>query len=89
MGAGGEQGIEGDGVGLAVVAVHLIQQLQRKLPPAGLLARADQAAVSDHVALAAAPHHVLEYPQRLLYLQMPTMACHPSAPISTNRRTLC
>jgi len=66
--AGGQKGVEGDHVGLAVVAVHLVEQLQRQLPAAGLLACADQAAVGDHVALAAALHHVLKNAQRLLHL---------------------
>ena len=83
LGAGREQRIEGDGVGLAVVAVHLVQELQRKLPPASLLTGADEAAVGDHVALAAAPDHVLEDPQRLLYLQPP---CHP---LITHPKTCC
>lgn len=76
MGAGGEQRVEGDSVGLAVVAVHFVQQLQRQLPPASLLTGADKAAVGDHIALAATPHHVLENPQRLLYLRMPQPAKH-------------
>ncbi len=69
LAAGADEGVEGDDVGLAAVAVHLLQQLQGQLPAPGLLAGADEAAVGDHVALAAALHHVLEDPQRLLYLQ--------------------
>lgn len=69
LAAGANEGVEGDDVGLAAVAVHLLQQLKRQLPAPSLLAGRDQAAVGDHVALATALHHVLEYPQRLLYLQ--------------------
>jgi hypothetical protein len=47
-----------DHVGHAALLVHLLKQLQRKLAAARLLTRTDQAAVRDHVALTATPHHV-------------------------------
>lgn len=68
LAAGRDEGIECDDVGLAAVAVHLIEELKRQLPTAGLLTGADQGGVGDYIALTAALHHVLEDSQRLLYL---------------------
>ena len=48
--------------------MHLVEQVERQLPPASLLAGANQAAVGDDVALAVPGHHVLEYLDRLLHL---------------------
>ena len=56
LGTGCDEGVVGHHIGFAPLAVHLAEQLQRQLPAPGLLAGTYQAAVGDHVALAAAAH---------------------------------
>ena len=52
--------------------MHLIKELQRQLPAPALLARADKAAVCDHVPLAAALSHLAPRLQRPV--QLPALA---------------
>ena len=56
---GRNQGVVGHNVWLAALAVHLVEQLQGKLPAASLLAGTDQAGVGYHVSLTSTRHHVL------------------------------
>ncbi len=63
--AGRDERVEGDGVGLAALLVHLPKEADRHLPVAGLLARADEAGERDHRALALLVHHFVENSNRL------------------------
>ena len=59
LSTGSNQGIVGDHIWFAALAVHLIEQLKGQLPLASLLTGADEAGVGDDIALAAASNHVL------------------------------
>ena len=65
---GSNEGVVRDHIGLAVLPMHIAEQLQRKLPAPRYLACANQGAVCDHIALAATTDHVLENLERFLHL---------------------
>ncbi len=59
LSAGAKQAIEGDHVGAAALAAHLLPEAQRDVAPPAALGGRDEAAKGDDVALAAAGGHVL------------------------------